>query len=174
MKEVQVMLAIITGICGIIVAVGEKDIYGEFSFLLFLTALIPYVVATAILIGLGWLGDIFCTAFADIHFYLRSLNKVAHGSTNGEKNGINTMPSISDQNNNTWKCRNCGRILKTYQTTCTCGQKNPKIKTQYSKEGRENTTLPSFYIAAQSAAVGAFLRRKCLTKRGGYCIIQKL
>ena len=123
LKEVQVVLAIITGICGIIVAVGEKDIYGEFSFLLFLTALIPYVVATAILIGLGWLGDIFCTAFADIHFYLRSLNKVAHGSTNGEKNGINTMPSISDQNNDTWKCRNCGRILKTYQTTCTCGQK---------------------------------------------------
>ena len=80
-------------------------------------------MATAILIGLGWLGDIFCTAFADIHFYLRSLNKVAHGSTNGEKNGINTMPSISDQNNDTWKCRNCGRILKTYQTTCTCGQK---------------------------------------------------
>lgn len=101
LKEVQVVLAIITGICGIIVAVGEKDIYGEFSFLLFLTALIPYVVATAILIGLGWLGDIFCTAFADIHFYLRSLNKVAHGSTNGEKNGINTIPSISDQNNDT-------------------------------------------------------------------------
>lgn len=126
LKEVQVVLAIITGICGIIVAVGEKDIYGEFSFLLFLTALIPYVVATAILIGLGWLGDIFCTAFADIHFYLRSLNKVAHGSTNGEKNGINTMPSISDQNNDTWKCRNCGRILKTYQTTCTCGQKKSK------------------------------------------------
>ena len=44
LKEVQVVLAIITGICGIIVAVGEKDIYGEFSFLLFLTALIPYVV----------------------------------------------------------------------------------------------------------------------------------
>lgn len=32
LKEVQVVLAIITGICGIIVAVGEKDIYGEFSF----------------------------------------------------------------------------------------------------------------------------------------------
>ncbi|MFQ9471119.1 MAG: hypothetical protein ACLRY7_01925 [Hominenteromicrobium sp.] len=68
LKEVQVVLAIITGICGIIVAVGEKDIYGEFSFLLFLTALIPYVVATAILIGLGWLGDIFLHCFCGYSF----------------------------------------------------------------------------------------------------------
>lgn len=123
LKKVQIVLAVITGICGIIVAACEKDIHGDFSFLLFLTALIPYAVATAILIGLAWLDSILFSAFADVHFYLRSLNKVAHGSTNGEKNGINTMPSISDQNNDTWKCRNCGRILKTYQTTCTCGQK---------------------------------------------------
>lgn len=75
LKKVQIVLAVITGICGIIVAACEKDIHGDFSFLLFLTALIPYAVATAILIGLAWLDSILFSAFADVHFYLRSLNR---------------------------------------------------------------------------------------------------
>lgn len=144
LKKVQIVLAVITGICGIIVAACEKDIHGDFSFLLFLTALIPYAVATAILIGLAWLDSILFSAFADVHFYLRSLNRAAHIS-NKEQSGTSAMmektenvreafdksqPSMYDHNHDTWKCPKCGRTLKNYQTTCNCGQKQSAENTQ--------------------------------------------
>ena len=137
LKKVLIVLAVITGIGGILVAAGERDIHGDFSFLLFLSTLISYAVATVILIGFAWLEGIFFTAFADIHFYLRSLNSAARVS-NKEKSGTSTMmgktenvrevfdksqPSMFDHNHDTWKCPRCGRILKNYQTTCNCGQK---------------------------------------------------